>query len=422
MKQITALKIMNSGKNVFLTGPAGSGKTYVLNEFIKLQKRQNKKIAITATTGLAASHMGGTTIHSWSGISIYQTLPNNFFSKLPATRKEIIQKADVLIIDEISMMHDFRLDMVNEVCKNLRQNNKPFGGLQVILCGDFFQLPPVNRNDGSRVGGFSYKSMSWEELDLYVCYLDQQFRQNDDTLIDILNSIRNRSLSQNHIDILRSRIIKSRHNDESTSLYTNNIDVEVINSNRLKRINSQEKVYQSIATGDPYFANVLQKSILAPKELRLKIGALVMSIKNSPKQKYFNGSIGTVKEFDSFDNVPIVKFLNGTTTRVEMDSWELRDGEGIRASISQIPLRLAWAITIHKSQGMTLESAIMDLGKAFESGMGYVALSRVRALDKLFIKDFNDVALSVSDEALSVDQEFRSKSLITEKFASKMKS
>ena len=138
MKQALALEIMLSGENVFLTGAAGSGKTFTLNQFIKLAKNSGKKVSVTATTGLAATHLGGNTIHAWSGIGIYDYLSKKFFEKIPKTRVEIIKNTDILVIDEISMLHDFRLDMVEEICRTIRQNDKPFGGIQVILCGDFF--------------------------------------------------------------------------------------------------------------------------------------------------------------------------------------------------------------------------------------------------------------------------------------------
>ena len=138
------------GESVLLTGPAGSGKTYVLNEFIRLAKKEGKHVSVTATTGLAATHLGGSTIHSWSGMGIHNELPPKFFEHLSKARRETIQKTDVLIIDEISMLHDFRLDLVNEIAKKVRENDAPFGGIQVILCGDFFQLPPVNRRDERR--------------------------------------------------------------------------------------------------------------------------------------------------------------------------------------------------------------------------------------------------------------------------------
>src|SRR5689334_13240033 len=148
MKQTLALAIMNDGHNVFLTGPAGSGKTYVLNQFIRLKKHEGKHVSVTATTGLAASHLGGSTIHSWSGIGVRDEVGAHFVDSLSKSRREIIEKTDVLIIDEISMLHDFRFDIIDQITRLVRrQPDKPFGGIQVIMSGDFFQLPPVNRSD-----------------------------------------------------------------------------------------------------------------------------------------------------------------------------------------------------------------------------------------------------------------------------------
>jgi ATP-dependent exoDNAse (exonuclease V) alpha subunit len=161
MNQGLALEIMLSGESVLLTGPAGAGKTFVLNEFVRLAKHEGKHVSVTATTGLAATHLGGSTIHSWSGIGIHDSLQNGFVEHMSKSRKEIIEKTDVLIIDEISMLHDFRLDMIDEVCRLVRKVDEPFGGIQVIMSGDFFQLPPINRGD-SRAGGFVVNSNVWQ--------------------------------------------------------------------------------------------------------------------------------------------------------------------------------------------------------------------------------------------------------------------
>ena len=170
-----ALEIMSAGESVLLTGPAGSGKTYVLNEFIRQAKRDGKYVSVTATTGLAATHLNGNTIHSWSGIGIHEELPDSFFDNLLKSRRDTIEKTDVLIIDEVSMLHDYRLDMIDEIVRTVREVDEPFGGIQVILCGDFFQLPPVTRSD-SRPGGFVVGSLVWQTLDPVICYLNEQHR------------------------------------------------------------------------------------------------------------------------------------------------------------------------------------------------------------------------------------------------------
>ena len=153
MKQDLALEIMLSGESVLLTGPAGAGKTFLLNQFIKLIRSEGKHVSVTATTGLAATHLGGTTIHSWSGIGISDEIEQGFSDRISKTRRGIVEKTDVLVIDEISMLHDFRLDLIDEILRGVRESDQPFGGVQVVMSGDFFQLPPINR-PGEREGGF----------------------------------------------------------------------------------------------------------------------------------------------------------------------------------------------------------------------------------------------------------------------------
>ena len=420
MKQALALEIMLSGENIFLTGAAGSGKTFTLNRFIKLAKNSGKKVSVTATTGLAATHLGGNTIHAWSGIGIYDYLSKKFFEKIPKTRVEIIKNTDILVIDEISMLHDFRLDMVEEICRTIRQNDKPFGGIQVILCGDFFQLPPINRT-GSRTGGFAIHSEAWRMSDFTVCYLEENYRQKDSELTEILNALRADNLRRKHAESLLNRIDAEpefENEDFSknlTELHTTNIDVDAINEQKLAELEEKEFHFAQTTTGAKNYVETLQKSVLAPELLRLKKGALVMAVKNAQNRYYVNGSIGEVIDFEKFTDYPIVQFQNGRVVTMVPDAWELRDGDKKRASIMQIPLRLAYAITVHKSQGMTLDAARIDLRKAFSEGMGYVALSRVRSLDKLYLIGINRTALIVSSEAQRIDTYLKKESLKAEK-------
>lgn len=420
MKQALALEIMLSGENVFLTGAAGSGKTFTLNQFIKLAKNSGKKVSVTATTGLAATHLGGNTIHAWSGIGIYDYLSKKFFEKIPKTRVEIIKNTDILVIDEISMLHDFRLDMVEEICRTIRQNDKPFGGIQVILCGDFFQLPPINRN-GSRTGGFAIHSEAWRMSDFTVCYLEENYRQKDSELTEILNALRADDLRRKHAESLLNRIDAEpefENEDFSknlTELHATNIDVDAINEQKLAELDEKEFHFAQTTTGAKNYVETLQKSVLAPELLRLKKGALVMAVKNAQNRYYVNGSIGEVIDFEKFTDYPIVQFQNGRVVTMVPDAWELRDGDKKRASIMQIPLRLAYAITVHKSQGMTIDAARIDLRKAFSEGMGYVALSRVRSLDKLYLIGINRTALIVSSEAQRIDTYLKKESLKAEK-------
>ena len=412
MKQSLALAIMAAGHNVFLTGPAGSGKTFVLNQLIKLKKYEGKHVSVTATTGLAASHLGGSTIHAWSGIGIRDEIGIHFVDNLSKSRREIIDETDILIIDEISMMHDFRFDMIDQIARLVRREpDKPFGGIQVIMSGDFFQLPPVNRAD-SIEGKFVVFSNAWAELDPVVCYLEEQHRQeNDDKLGGILDAMRAQDIRRSHAEALLNRADKlPPEGTIYTELHTVNVDVDSENQAKLERLPGDEIVYSQTTTGSQNYVENLGRSVLAPAELRLKKGALVMAVKNSLDKKYVNGSLGTVIDFDPATEYPIVEFVNGKEVTMQPDTWELRDGDKKRASITQIPLRLAWAITIHKSQGMTLDAAVIDLRKAFVPGMGYVALSRVRSLDSLYLKGINRTALQISETAYDIDDQLHNKS------------
>jgi ATP-dependent exoDNAse (exonuclease V) alpha subunit len=410
MNQSLALEIMLSGESVLLTGPAGAGKTYVLNQFIKLAKHEGKHVSVTATTGLAATHLGGTTIHSWAGIGVNDYVPTGFAEHIAKGRREIIEKTDVLVIDEISMLHDFRLDMVDEVCRLVRKEpDVPFGGIQIIMSGDFFQLPPINRGD-SRAGSFVVNSNVWQELDPVICYLEEQHRQDDETLIGILNAIRAGDVRRHHAETLLARTeVFPDDFEQLTELHTVNIDVDSMNEAKLRELDADEVSYEQSSTGSENYVETLQRSVLAPKVLKLKHGALVMAVKNSTERKYVNGSIGRVVDFEPHTDYPVVEFQNGKEVVMSPDTWELRDGDKKRASITQIPLRLAWAITVHKSQGMTLDAARIDLRKAFVEGMGYVALSRVKNVDNLYLTGINQMALRVSSEAQLIDVHLRDK-------------
>lgn len=409
MDQALALEILLSGQSALLTGPAGSGKTYVLNQFIKHARAEGKKVAVTATTGLAATHLNGTTIHSWSGIGIHDELPKKHHEGLSKARVESISKTDILVIDEISMLHDYRLDMVDQITRGVRKIDEPFGGLQVVLCGDFFQLPPVTRGARSQ-GEFVVNSAVWEDFDPVICYLSEQHRQDDDTFLDILNALRANDLRRRHAEALLARKGPYDPFVDATELHTTNVDVDTINADRLRSLNGEEHSYLMTTSGSKNYVESLKKACLAQEELILKKGALVMCIKNNPEKKYVNGSLGIVSGFEKGTDYPQVELKNGRKITVTPESWELRDGDKKRASLAQIPLRLAWAITVHKSQGMTLDAARIDLGKAFVEGMGYVALSRVRSLDTLSLAGLNQMALRVSSDALQIDESLRSKS------------
>lgn len=408
MTQAEALNILKTGRNVFLTGAAGSGKTYVLNRYIEYLKDLNAKVGITASTGIAATHMGGITIHSWSGIGVRDSLSKSDVQEI--AEKKYVQKkikdASVLIIDEISMLHHFRLDFIDQVIRVIKGTDEPFGAMQVVFCGDFFQLPPVRRN-GEPEAFFAYHSEIWKNLNLKVCYLSEQHRQNDAEFLKILNAIREATVNKEITALLTTRFNKETKN-ESTKLYSHNRNVDAENEAELEKINNRTYNYEMKERGSKSLLTLLKKSCLAPETLKLKEGAKVMFIKNNFDEGYVNGTLGTVEDC-SYEHIR-VKTLTGKNINVERQTWIIEEDGHIKAEINQYPLRLAWAITVHKSQGMSLDSALVDLSHSFERGMGYVALSRVRSLSGLFLKGLNEMALRVNEEVLDFDKKFREKS------------
>jgi len=408
MNQANALDLLMMGHNVFLTGQAGSGKTYLLNRYIDFLKKHKVNVAVTASTGIAATHLNGMTIHSWSGIGIKDTLSEKDIHKLLASQKlrERVQAAKVLVIDEISMLHSYRLDMINQVCKLLCQTSSPFGGLQVIICGDFFQLPPVN-DANHPASCFAYESDSWNELDLKICYLNEQHRQWDENLLDVLSSIRTGDLTEGTYEKLSSRLHRSLPvGIVPTKLYTHNIDVDIINNSELDKIDKPACSYFMQAGGNPELIETLKRGCLAPELLLLKEGALVMFVKNSHGQGYINGTLGKVLGFDG-EGYPIIKTYSGQEIVASPASWTIDKDDKVLAEVCQIPLRLAWAITVHKSQGMTLDAAEVDLSKTFAYGMGYVALSRVKSLDGIRLLGINQMAFQVNPGVSEIDIKFK---------------
>ncbi|MDD3972223.1 MAG: AAA family ATPase [Clostridia bacterium] len=412
MTQEQALRIMKTGVNVYLTGSAGSGKTYLLNKYIKYLESHGVPVAVTASTGIAATHMNGMTIHSWSGLGIKDHLDERELEKLEE-RKYLwkrFDKARVLIIDEISMLEGKQLEMVERICRRFKRNDKPFGGLQVILSGDFFQLPPVRKGE-DKDGEIIPKSKVWQILNPAVCYLEEQFRQKDDTLTDILNKIRSNQIGEGDYQILEKRIGVNISAFKPTKLYTHNADVDLINEKELAEINEQEITFVMTGDGPLNLVEILKKSSIATEVLKMKKGAEIMCIKNNFEMGYVNGSRGKIVDFELDTRYPVVELYSGQRVTLKPESWSIEEEGRIKASIKQIPLRLAWAITIHKSQGMSLDNAEIDLGKTFTYGMGYVALSRVRTLEGIILKSLDKKALLVDPRVLSLDQELKDQSV-----------
>ncbi len=404
MIQKEALDILKAGRNVYLTGAAGSGKTHVLNKYTEYLKDRGVVVAVTASTGIAATHLSGMTIHSWSGIGIKDDLSDYDIEIL--TQKEHLwkryDKTKVLVIDETSMLNPRMFDALDRLAKAMKKNDNFFGGMQLVLSGDFFQLPPIVKN-GDTVS-YIDSSDAWKKMNARICYLEEQYRQDEDKVFGrILTEIRSGAVSSNTREIFEEmRGIHKKSKVAPTRLYTHNADVDSVNEKELKKLKEKEFEYEMSTKGKSNLVTSLCKSILAPETLKLKEGAIVMFIKNNFEEGYVNGTLGKIISFE--DKMPIVETRSGKKISVNYATWEIEEDSKILASAEQLPLRLAWAITVHKSQGMSLDAAEIDLSKSFVPGQGYVALSRLRSLDGLTLLGLNNTALSVDPYVLELNK------------------
>lgn len=412
MTQKTALDILKLGHTAFLTGAAGTGKSHALREYISYLKKHGVRYAVTASTGIASTHIGGMTIHAWSGIGIRQRLTKYDLDAIEekANLHKRWNDTQVLIIDEVSMLHGSFVDMLDKLAKHMRRSDKPFGGLQVVFTGDFFQLPPVVRGDNGYEGidVFAFQSKGWKEARPVVCYLTRQYRQDDDDLSGVLNAIRAGEVEEEHYLVLQEASSKP-HKGDHIKLYTHNENVDEINRKAFNALKGDTKIYEMITKGKGSVLESLKNNCLAEERLELKKGAKVICIKNDPERRYVNGSMGEVVDFDK-EGSPVIELATGKRVTMKADTWRIEEDGKVRAEICQIPLRLAWAITVHKSQGMTLDRAEIDLSRAFASGQGYVALSRLKTLEGLYLVGFNPQALQVSEIVREADHSFRSRS------------
>ncbi|MDB5225147.1 MAG: ATPase [Candidatus Adlerbacteria bacterium] len=418
MTQEQALTILKTGANVFLTGEPGAGKTYVINRYVEWLRERGIEPAITASTGIAATHVGGMTIHAWSGVGIKQELTDwdieALLEREPLVRR--VRGAHVLIIDEVSMLDAKLLSLVDRALSSLRGSDRPFGGLQVVFVGDFFQLPPVSKNQRSQ---FAFASTAWEDANPLVCYLHEQHRQDDGLFLQLLGALRSGELEDEHRELLRSRYQKNGAPKNATRLYPHNLDVDRINTDALGQIEGAVHTFPMRTSGSTTLVEALKRGCLSPETLVLKVGAAVMFTRNNYEHGYVNGTLGVVEAW-SPAGWPLVRTRQGALIEADQEEWRIEDGKRVLAQITQVPLRLAWAMTVHKSQGMSLDAAVMDLSGAFEYGQGYVALSRVRTLEGLFLLGFNEQALRVHPEILERDAAFRSASLGAEDIFGKL--
>ncbi len=416
MTQSDALTILKTGANVFLTGEPGSGKTHTLREYIKYLKEYGVDPVVTASTGIAATHIGGVTIHSWSGIGAKEYISEYEIDRIASTEHvaKRITKAKVLIIDEVSMLSGRTIYAIDNIIKSIKGSNEPFGGLQVVFVGDFFQLPPIKRN--GEEDDFAFSSRSWRDAKVVVCYLSEQHRNQNSELFEILSAARNNNLKDVHFEMLSSRITKLDNLKNETKLFTHNKDVDILNKEKLEALPGKKHVFNMIHKGNPTMAASLARGCLSPEILDLKIGARVMCTKNNVARGFVNGTLGTIVSFGASGGYPIIKTLDGNEILVEPMTWQVEVDGKVKAEIFQVPLRLAWAITVHKSQGMTLSGAAIDLSHSFEYGQGYVALSRLTSLSGLELIGINNNSLKVHPTVLDMDDYFQTESSKSEAF------
>ncbi len=427
MTQDEALSVLKTGANVYLTGEPGSGKTHTINTFVAWLRASGIEPSVTAATGIAATHISGMTLHSWSGIGIADHLSAADIDRI-ASREHVakrIAKAVLLIIDEISMLSAATFELVDRVCREVRRKDEAFGGLTVVLVGDFFQLPPISRpstrlGTGGNTAEFAYTSATWRELNPLICYLTEQYRQDDNDFLAILSAIRSGSVEELHYEQLNSRKVSLSQMpsvSEAPKLFSHNADVDRLNAEELAKLPGKSKRFVMTSKGKASVVDALMRGCLSPEILELKEGAEVMFTKNSPQGKFANGTLGQVTGFDSA-GMPIIELKSSPSTgsghrlrvTAEPMEWRLEEQGKIRASITQIPLRLAYAMTVHKSQGMSMDAAVIDLSRAFEYGQGYVALSRVRRLSGLHLLGINARALEVHPHIREKDRDLRAAS------------
>lgn len=412
MTQERALDILKTGANVFLTGEPGAGKTYVINKYVAWLEAAGLNVAVTASTGIAATHISGMTIHSWSGVGIKDFL-TPFDLEQISTRERIVKRAkaaQVLVIDEISMLDGKVLDMVDQVLRTVRASEEAFGGIQIVCIGDFFQLPPVTRNGD--VMRYAFECNAWLHMKPLICYITEQYRQDDETLLGLLGSIRRNEIEEEHYTLLEEQTEIAFEQIDPTRLYTHNADVDAVNNQKLAELPGAIKKFQMAGKGKKPMIEGLVKNCLSPEVLELKEEAMVMCTKNNFEAGYVNGTLGRVVRFD--EGFPVVETLEGKEILMKTTTWELAEDGKVLASIEQLPLRLAWAITVHKSQGMSLDAAEIDLSKAFVYGQGYVALSRVRSLDGLKVLGMHPNALQVDPKIVMQDVRFHKESTSAE--------
>lgn len=424
--QVEVMARLLNRENLFISGPAGSGKSTIIKRFIDLIDAEFEgrfNVAVTASTGLAATLIDGSTIHSWSGLGIYDKKfdPKNKDVKLFNVWSKI-KYTDVLIIDEISMLHAYYLDNIDTLCKYVRRSQKPFGGIQVVFLGDFLQLPPVEPREpieGMNYG-FAITSDAWKNADITTCYLDKTHRASDKYLKYLLTTIANNKVNEKSHRIVRKCESNVRNpNKVYTTLFTTNKNVDTYNTNELNKNPNPQRVYTYKRTfGSKDKVEKLLRERNIPEQVTLKREATVIITSNihNPISGNLDATNGSVGKITSMTNDVITVLLNtgnvlnlgrmvySATKKSSVTGVDGKviEADEVTATVEQFPIKLGYAITVHKSQGQTFDAVEVDLSKCFTPGLGYVALSRVRSIDDLIVTNMSDNALVVDPKSLKI--------------------
>ena len=380
-----------SGQNLFVSGPGGVGKSFVIKRILEEFSARQHKFRIAASTGVAALNVGGSTIHALLGTRLAGTIKEakeyhgtNAMQKAQ-NRLNFIQ---TLIVDEVSMLSGDYITMMDWWLQQVRSNYKPFGGLQIILCGDFLQLPPVEKGNKAEYR-FAIDSPSWEKAKMETIDLQRSFRQEDQTFVNALNRVRFGEYTKEIRKIFRPCI--GRELVEPTHLVATNKEADQINFDKLRAHPGEEiqskPTFQFFTKYQKGIPEKMVRNSLTDSPLSLKVGVPVLLLKNHKEGRYVNGSRGIVKNIsqhkDEITSI-LVTLDTGEDIIVEKEEWEQVDGDQrVQAIMTHFPVRLGWALTIHKSQGLTLDNVEIDLSKGFACGQAYVALSRMRSLEGL---------------------------------------
>ena len=388
--QTLALKALASENNVFLTGGAGTGKSTVIREFIKDQEN----VAVLASTGTAAILLGGRTFHSFFGLGIMEGGSDYIIERALKHRGIVtrLRKTKFVMLDEVSMIGSNEFITAEKIAQRARASSAPWGGLRMITVGDFAQLPPVMRAQpgeefvSSRP--WAFLSETWRSSMFDAAVLKTIVRSNDEYWNRILGEVRWGDISQESIEVLQSRIRPVPLDFQGTRLYARKIQVDMLNQERLKMLKGSGKEYNTIYMGQAQRIDDLKRNAPVPEVLVLKEGALVMFRQNDPDYRFVNGTLGIVKKMG--DAEIHVELLSGKSIKVKQVTFSVLDAEGNPlATATNFPLNLAWACTIHKAQGATLDRVHADLRGVWEHGQSYVALSRVRAMEDLTLEGLN---------------------------------